>query len=203
MNKIILAFLFLTTATFAQAQSNKINTYPTFSKGDKMVGTSIGSFLFNSGSSEVSFPQVRGYSSHSTGFAISFEPAVGFFVSDKTVIGGTIIVKTSSQKIRYEDLGTTFQEDQQSNFNIGAGFFARNYFGTASSWRPFAQAGFNAGISSASSEGFKYYDASPDYKVSYDGNSPGGFFANAILQAGVSKMMGVNTVLDFYIGYNY
>lgn len=174
-----------------------------FHKGDKMAGADLASFFFNSGSSDVSFPQVRGYSSHSSGYGLSIEPAMGWFISDNTVIGGTFIIKPTSQKIRYEDLGTTFQQDKNSSFNIGLGAFCRNYFGNSSSFIPFGQFGFNAGINSSSSEGFKYYDSSPDYKITYDGKSSGGFFANAVLQLGFTKLVGDHTGLDFYVGYNY
>lgn len=175
-----------------------------FHKGGKMVGVDIASFVFNSGGSDVSFPQVRGYSSHSTSFSLSVEPAFGWFVSDKTVIGGTFILHPASQKIRYEDAGTTFQEDKTSNFNIGLGAFVRNYFsGNSASFHPFAQVGVNAGLNSSSTEGFKYYDSTPDYKISYNGKSSGGFFANAVVQLGLTKMIGNSTGLDFYIGYNY
>ena len=68
---------------------------------------------------------------------------------------------------------------------------------------PFGQFGFNAGINSSTVDGFKYYDASPDYKISYDGKSSGGFFANATLQFGLTKMVGEYTGLDIYLGYNY
>ena len=168
-----------------------------------MVGASLGNFIFNSGSSEVSFPQVRGYSSHSTGFGLSVEPALGWFISGNTVIGGTLIIKPSSQKIRYEDLGTVFQQDKNTSFNIGLGGFIRNYFAGKSSLRPFGQFGFNTGINSATSEGFKFYDSSPDYKITYDGKSFGGFFANATFQFGFTKMVGDHVGLDFYAGYNY
>ena len=173
-----------------------------FHKGDKMAGADIASFIFNSGNSTVTFPQFRGYTSKSTSFALSIEPALGWFISNQTVVGGTFIVKPTSQKIRYEDAGTAFQEDRNTGFNIGAGAFVRNYFG-GSSFLPFAQAGFNAGINSSSSEGFKYYDSTPDYKISYDGKSSGGFFANATVLLGLTKMVGDHTGLDIYMGYNY
>lgn len=175
-----------------------------FKKGDKMVGTSVGSIIFNSGGSDVTFPQVRGYSSKTTNYGLRIEPSFGWFISEKMAIGGTLNINPSGQKVRYEDLGTTFQEDKSTNFNIGVGGFVRNYFGSnTSSFMPFGQFGFNAGINSAAAEGFKYYDASPDYKISYDGKSSGGFFANATLQLGLTKMVGEYTGLDIYLGYNY
>ena len=172
-----------------------------FKKGDNMVGASIGSVFFNSGSSDVSFPQTQGYTSKSSGYGIKIEPSWGWFISEKTAVGVSVNINPTSQKISYEDAGTTFQRDESSSFNIGIGGFLRNYFGSGSSFMPFGQFGFNGGISSASNEGFKYY-AGP-YKISYDGKSSGGFFANATLQLGFTRMMNENTGLDFYAGYNY
>ena len=174
-----------------------------FVKGDKMVGTSVGSIFFNSGGSDVSFPQVRGYSSKSSSYGLRIEPAFGWFISEKTVVGATMFINPNSQKVSYEDLGTTFQKDKSTSFNIGVGSFIRNYFGNNSSFMPFGQFGFNAGINSSTTEGFKYYKSSPDYKASYNGKSSGGFFANAILQLGLTKMVGEYTGLDIYLGYNY
>lgn len=174
-----------------------------FSKGDKMVGTSVGSIFLNSGGSDVTFPQTRGYSSKTSSYGLRIEPAFGWFISDKTVIGASININPNGQKVTYEDLGTTFQKDKTTNFNIGVGGFARNYFGSPSNFRLFGQFGFNAGINSSKTEGFRYYSGAPNYKVSYDGKSSGGFFANAIVQLGLTKMVSDHTGLDIYLGYNY
>ncbi len=175
-----------------------------FKRGDRMVGTSIGSVFFNSGGSDVSYPQFQGYSSHTTGYGLRIEPTFGWFMSEKMALGVSLNINPSGQKIRYEALGSTFQEDKTTNFNIGIGGFLRNYFGNnTSSFMPFGQFGFNLGINSGTAEGFKFYDASPDYKISYDGKSSGGFFANAALQLGLTKMVGENAGLDIYLGYNY
>src|SRR5688500_13862092 len=161
LSKKSIAIVLLFSSLFTNAQ---------FHKGDKMVGADIASFIFNSGSSEVSFPQTRGYASKSSGYAISIEPAFGWFISDHTVVGGTFILKPTYQKIRYDDRGTVFQEDKNTGFNICIGAFARQYLNTQSTGMlPFIQSGFNTGINSSSSEGFKYYDSTPDYKISSDG----------------------------------
>ena len=169
-----------------------------------MVGVSVGNFFFNSGGADVSFPQVRGYSTHTSSWGLNIEPAMGWFISGNTVIGGTINIKPGSQKTRYEDSGTTFQEDKTSSFNFGLGAFVRNYFGAnKNSFMPFAHFGLNGGISTASSEGFRYYDSTPDYKVSYDGKSSGGSYLNATVQFGAGKMIGANASIDIYSGYNF
>lgn len=174
-----------------------------FARGDKMVGTSVGSVFLNSGSSDVSFPQVRGYSTKTSSYGLRIEPAFGWFITDKTVIGASVNINPTGQKVKYQDVGTTFQEDNQSNFNIGVGGFARNYFGNPGNFRLFGQFGFNAGINSGKNDGFRYYSGATTTKVSYDGKSSGGFFANAILQLGLTKMVGSYTGLDIYLGYNY
>jgi hypothetical protein len=174
-----------------------------FKRGDRMVGTSVGSIFLNSGGSDVSFSQVNGYSTKTSSYGLRIEPAFGWFISDKTVVGASLLINPTGQKVRYEDAGTTFQEDKSTNFNIGVGGFLRNYFGNNESFAPWGQFGFNAGINSGTSDGFKYYDGTPDFKISYDGKSSGGFFANAILQFGFTKMVSESAGLDFYLGYNY
>lgn len=176
-----------------------------FKKGDRMVGASLGNLFYNSGSSDVSFPQgIRGYESKTNNYGVRIEPAFGWFISEKTVVGASLNINPSGQKITYSELGTTFQEDKTTQFNIGVGGFLRNYFGNnTASFMPWGQFGFNAGINSASSEGFKYYDSTPDYKLSYDGKSSGGFFANATLQFGMTKLLGDNVGLDIFAGYNF
>jgi hypothetical protein len=174
-----------------------------FTKGDKMVGASVASIIFNSGSSDVSFPQTRGYSGKITNYSLKIEPTFGWFISGNTAVGASLFINPNGQKASYEDLGTTFQKDKSANFNIGVGAFIRNYFGAGNSFRPFGHFGFNTGISSSTTDGFKYFKGSPDFKQSYDGKSSGGFFANTTLQFGLTKMVNENTGLDIYLGYNY
>lgn len=174
-----------------------------FKKGDKMVGTSVASAFYNSGSSEVTFPDFNGYSGKSNSYGLRIEPSFGWFVSDKAVIGVTLNINPSGEKIRYEDAGVTFQEDKSNSFNIGVGAFGRNYFNTENTLMSYGQFGFNVGFSTMNTEGFRFYSGSPDYKNTYDGKSSGGFFANASLQFGLTKMMGENIGLDIFAGYTY
>lgn len=174
-----------------------------FNKGDRMIGASIASVFYNSGNSDVTFPSVIGYTIKSSNYGIQVEPTLGWFISENTAVGAMININPTGQKATYEDRGTTYQKDQSSNFNIGLGAFARHYLSDGSSFMPFGQFGFNLGINSGSTEGFKYYDDVVDYKISYDGNSSGGFFANAALQLGMTKMLGENAGLDFFAGYSY
>jgi hypothetical protein len=188
----LLAPLFL-LSIFANAQ---------FKKGDRMVGASIGSFFYNSGSSDVTFPSVRGYSAKTSSYGLRIEPSMGWFISEQTAVGVALNINPSGQKVSYEDQGTTFQEDKTNSFNIGLGGFARHYFG-ASNFMPYGQFGFNLGINNSTSEGFRYYDAVVDYVNRYEGKSSGGFFANAALQFGLTRMLGENAGLDLFAGYSY
>lgn len=196
MLKKILFFAVLTAFSFS------INAQ--FKKGDRMVGASVASFMYNSGSSEVSFPSgIQGYTSNSSSYSFRLEPSMGWFISEKTAVGGALNILPHGQKVTYKDNGVSFQEDKSNNFDIGLGAFARHYFGNAGDFYPFGQFGFNLGISSATSEGYKYYSGTPEFKNSYEGKSSGGFFANASLQAGLTKMLNENTGLDFFAGYTY
>jgi hypothetical protein len=174
-----------------------------FSKGDRMVGASIASLLYNSGHADVSFPSVPGYSSQTTSYGIRIEPVAGWFISGNTAIGGSLVIHPFGQKVTYEDNGTTFQEDKSNNFDIGLGAFARYYIDDSGNFLPYGQLGFNAGISSASTEGFRYYSGPPDRKETYDGESSGGFFTNASFQIGLTKMLNNQVGLDLFAGYTY
>ncbi len=191
----IFTVLFLSVIFSANAQ---------FSKGDKMVGASIGSVYFNSGSSDVSFPSFNGYETSSNGYGLRIEPTMGWFISEKTAVGGSLNINPSGSKVSYMVNGTTFQQDKSNTFNIGIGAFARNYFSANNTFMPYGQFGFNVGISSQNTEGFLYTGSGTTAsKETYDGKSSGGFFANAALQLGMTKMLGETTGLDVFAGYTY
>jgi len=191
-------FVFLAIMSLVSFQINA-----QFKKGDRMVGTSVANVFYNSGNADVTFPSTIGYKIKSSSYGVRIEPTMAWFISENIAVGGLLNINPSGQKETVEDRGTTFQKDQSNNFNIGLGAFARYYFSNGNSYMPFGQFGFNLGISSSRTEGFRYYDAAIDYKVSYEGNSSGGFFANTALQLGLTKMIGDNAGLDFFAGYSY
>lgn len=194
MNRLITTFLF---AGFC------ISSHAQFAKGDRFLGASLASALYNSGSSVVTFPNINGYDSKSSSYNVRIDPTIGWFVSDQTAAGVSLLLNPHGQKIRYMDAGTTFQEDRSSQFNIGLGAFARHYFGSSGDFFPYAQAGFNGGINSGETEGFRYYDDVVDYKKAYKGKSSGGGFVSGSLQLGLTNMIGENVGLDLYTGYTY
>ena len=170
-----------------------------------MAGATVGSFVFNTGSSDITVAIIGSNQSVSKNYSLSIAPLLGWFTSDNTVIGATLIINPNGQKNTYEQNGSTYQSDKSNGFNIGAGGFARNYFmGKKSSFIPFGQINLNAGINNLKTEGFFYGGSGTNvYKITYTGNSSGGFFINAGFSAGFTKMMGENAGLDFYIGYNF
>ena len=182
-----------------------IVTNAQFKKGMRMVGTSIGSILFNSGNSDITSPQVaNSTASKNTNYNISITPSLGWFLSDQTAAGALLNINPSGDKTTYEQNGTTYKSDKSNRYNIGAGGFVRTYLGQPQNLRPFAQATINAGFSDLKTEGFYYYTAgSPTYKETYTGKSSGGFFLNATFLGGFTKMINEFTGLDFFVGYTF
>jgi hypothetical protein len=176
-----------------------------FKKGMRMAGASVGSIFFNSGSTDVSYPAPTiGYTSKNTASGVYIAPSMGWFISEHTAVGVSLNINPTSNKNTYEAGGNTYQEDKVNGFNFGIGGFARNYFNSSSSFMPFGQLGINLGISSQKTEGFFYGGSGPGaYKITYDGKSSGGFFANAGLVLGMTKLVTPHTGLDISIGYSY
>jgi hypothetical protein len=175
-----------------------------FKKGDKMVGATVGSFVFHSGSGEIVVDQVGDATSKVTEYNFNFTPSLGWFISEHTVAGAAVTINPFGNKSTFENNGTTYQSDKSNTFNAGLGGFVRHYFKGGNTLRPFAQAGINFGISNLKAEGFFYGGAGTSaYKTSYDGHSTGGFFINSAITGGFTKMVGEYTGLDFYIGYTY
>jgi len=175
-----------------------------FTKGDKMVGATIGNVFYNSGTQDASSPPIGSTTGKVTGFGLNISPSLGWFISDKTAAGFSFTLNPASQKTSFEENGSTFQKDKVKTFSVGIGGFVRNYFSNKGNFLPFGQANLLAGISSRNTDGFFYGGSGPTvYKETYEGKSSGGFFTNASLNLGVTKMVGENAGLDFSIGYNF
>lgn len=181
-----------------------ISSKAQFKKGEKIVGSSVGSLVFNSGKSDINVAQIGSNKSVSKGYNISINPTLGWFISDKTAVGASVNINPSNNKISYSQSGSTYQSDKATNFNVGLGGFARHYFGSSKDLLPFGQLGVNFGISNLKTEGFFYGGSGPTaYKSTYTGKSTGGMYLNTSVQAGITKMISAQTGLDFYLGYSY
>lgn len=177
-----------------------------FQKADRMVGTTIGSAVFNTGNADISVASIGSNTSKTNSYTIAINPSIGWFINSQTVAGLSLTINPTHQKTTYEQNGSTYQSDQSTNFNIGFGGFARNYFSTkkGNSLLPFGQLSLNGGISNLKTEGFFYGGSgASSYKQTYSGNSSGGFYFNTSLSGGFTKMVSAHTGLDFYLGYNF
>jgi outer membrane protein W len=181
-----------------------INASAQFSKGDKMIGASVGSLVFNSGSADITVASIGSNTSLIKNHSVNISPSVAWFLSDNIAVGFTLNVNPNGQKVTYEQDGTTYQSDKSDGMNIGAGGFARMYLKSGGSLLPFGQAGFNAGVSNLKTEGFFYGGSGVTaYKRTYTGKTTSGSFLNIALTAGVTKMLGENAGLDLSLGYVY
>ena len=175
-----------------------------FNKGDRMVGASIGSIIYNSASSDIKVTSVGETRARVRSYNVGLHPTMGWFVNAKTAVGLALNINPAGETTTYEENGVTFQKDKYNTFNIGAGGFARSYLGNTGSFLPFAQIGVNAGISNLKTEGFFYGGSGmTSYKDTYSGKSSGGFFFNSSFQAGFTKKLSEHTGLDIYLGYNF
>lgn len=175
-----------------------------FKKGMKMPGITLGSIVFNSGTSDITVAQIGTATSRITGYNVNISPSLGWFISDDNVVGGLININPYSTKTTYEANGSTFESDKTTNFNIGLGAFFRHYFHAKSSMIPFTQIGLNGGIANLKTEGFFYGGSGATaYKDTYTGDSNGGSYLNSTVQLGMTKMFGDAAGLDIYIGYNF
>jgi hypothetical protein len=190
---LVIAILFFSIKANAQ-----------FVKGTRMAGASVGSVFFNSGNSDQTETSIGSTSAKVSGFGVNLTPSLGWFITQNTAVGFSMLINPSHEKTTFEENGSTFQKDEATNFNIGIGGFARNYFKSSGSLLPFGQFSLDAGIANRKTEGFFYGGSDPNvYKETYDGKSSGGFFTNAIFTLGITKMLGENAGLDLYLGYNF
>lgn len=174
-----------------------------FAKGDRMAGSAVAALGFNAGTADISVASIGSNTSRITGYSISIQPSLGWFLSEKTATGFTFNLSPNSQKTTYEQNGSTYQQDKNSGFNIGLGGFARTYF-SGNNLLPFGQFSLNGGLSSLKTSGFFYGGiGSSAYKTSYTGSSSGGLFINSTLTAGLTRMLGENAGLDLYAGYHF
>ncbi len=176
-----------------------------FKKGMRMVGAELGTAFFTAGSSDVSYPApTNGYTAHTTQFGLNIGPTIGWFISDHSVAGFSLFINPTSNKTDYSSSGSTYEQDKLSGLNLGIGGYARNYFKSSSSFMPFGQVGLNLGVSNQKSSGFFYGGKdSTVYKLTYDGKSSGGFYANAAISIGLTKLLTPHTGLDIALGYTY
>lgn len=175
-----------------------------FTKGMRMAGATIGGAFFNSGTYDYTVPSPTfGYSEKVNSLGVNLSPNFGWFVSDKTVIGGQLLAGYKYDKnLKTDPSDITYSKNISKGLNLGFGGFARNYFSSISGLAPFAQVGFTVGMGSTNNNGF-YYNNAPLYKDSYKGKSSGDFTATGSLAVGVTKLINSHIGLDVSAGYTF
>lgn len=198
MHKKIALSLFVLLCTGAVSHAQ-------FKKGTRMAGATIGTALLNTGSAEISYPNITGYTNKATSWSFNFNPNLGWFISENTAVGFSMTLNPSGTKNTFTEAGSTFQSDKTSQFSTGIGGFVRNYFKSKSAgFLPFGQFSLNLGMNSSSKSGFFYGGSgSSAYKSTYDGKSSGDFYSNASFTLGMTKLVTPHTGLDFYAGYTF
>src|SRR5215813_6586629 len=98
LRKSALVVLFLPATLFVNAQ---------FKKGDRMVGASIGTIFFNSGSTDNS-TSISTSTTSNDNYGINLAPSIGWFINDNVAIGIMPSVAFNKQKILGKAGGNTF-----------------------------------------------------------------------------------------------
>lgn len=163
-----------------------------------MVGFTVASGLWSAGESEFSAPNQTPSVTETGNFSLQLTPSLGWFITDQTVIGGSVTIGINDQVARRKSAGITFSEDNYNNIDFGAGTFLRHYFKSGSSFRPFTHLFFSAGSGTTKTDGFYYYT---DVKGTYEGKSSSKFYYNAGLNLGVTRLLNEHTGIDLYVGY--
>lgn len=189
---LLVLALILTTGTAVKAQ---------FKKGQLMPGITVGSIFFNSGKTVYSAPPpTSGYTSNTNSVGISLSPSLGWFITDRTVVGGRFSGNYRYDKYLDASNNVTFRKKEDRIMQWGLGAFVRNYFSQAGRFIPFGQVAVDGGLGSARTEGFNYTST---YRETYKGKSGSSSFVNAGVSAGVTRLLGDQVGLDLAIGYTF
>jgi hypothetical protein len=179
-----------------------------FKKGMRVVGASLGSLIFNSDRSPVSFNGgSTSYKIEGNSFNIGVTPSMGWFVSDRMLVGTSLNVQMSNQvKYNKSNAGNTFQKDKSSTYSIGVGGFLRYYVQqkTAGNTRLFGQVGLTLGTGGGKGDGFSFgEDISGAYKVTYENKVTNPLYQTVGLSLGLTHMVNDHVGIDFSVGYAF
>src|SRR5829696_7465790 len=119
-NNLLFFCLFILISLSSTAQTKK---------GNKMIGASVGTIFFNSGTTDLS-TVLASTSTTDNNFGVSINPSIGWFNSDNLVLGiSPVIGFRTLKKVGNASNGNTFLKDETNEYNFGIGGFARYYLG--------------------------------------------------------------------------
>jgi len=170
-------------------------------KGYMIVGVNLASAGFSSGKSESSYSLSPTISrSENNYFNISVNPNIGFYISDKTVVGGLISVSYNTNKSDNSNSSTSNTSTSKSSYaTVGFGPYARFYLGDPKAKAlPFLQP--MAGIYFYPGYKYTYTSSSGNANTTeYEGYTPW----TLGLQLGYEQFLNNVIGLQFTVGYNY
>lgn len=170
-----------------------------FTKGTWVPGFSAASVFFDAGTTEYSAaPPTNGYKSTTNSLGVQLTPSIGYFVSEKTMLGARLLANFQYDKYIDAVNNITFRKKEDRVGRYGLGIFARHYFSASGKFLPWGQVNVDAGIGNTHSEGFNYTST---YRESYVGKSSGNFFASGGVNLGLTRMLSGNVGLDISAGY--
>ncbi len=168
-----------------------------------MIGASIGTGSFSTGTTVYTYPAALGYRTDHAVFQINITPTYARFINHQTAIGISLLINSSYQKISNKSLSDTiFSSNKSQTSDLGLGAWVRNYFTTGQNWNPFIQLLVNGGSGSGKNDGFTYAsDNYGSYKDVFNGKTSGRIFFNAGINLGLTKQLGKHVGLDLFAGY--
>jgi hypothetical protein len=192
MKRILIPVLILAVAVAA---------FPQNKKGNLLIGTYLGSTGLSFGSSESGSSSSTDRSkSDSSGFSIGIGPSIGYFLTDKLVLGTSLSISygTSRYENSYTESDYTSKSDSHSLY-LSIGPFVRYYLGAPNAKRmPYVHV--SAGTSLYPSYG-GHYETSNDYEYDYSYKSYSSW--NAGVQLGYEHFVNSVIGLQYYVGYSF
>lgn len=144
MKKLLFSILAITMSVAAFSQVEK---------GSKLIGVGIGSIGYTNSESKTSYSNTPTiYNSDGNSFSLSVFPNVGWFISEKFALGGSVSISFYTSKSNSSNTGSSATSESKYNqpsFYIGP--FARYYFGGSSKGMPFVQGSLSFGLSGGKS----------------------------------------------------
>ncbi len=187
MKKLLLIITILTA----------VASYGQFTKGTRTVGINIANMNFSANNS--SFDPESGGSSSSTTNNLNFSisPSMGWFMSEKLLVGGLINLNFFNSKY---DAGRN-NNAKNNDVTFGLGVFGRYYLG-AGGFMPFLQASAGAGFGSGKETGLSTITV-PGGTEKYTTERKGILNLNAGIGGGLTKMVNKNVGFDLGLNYNF
>lgn len=194
MKKVMIGALALVAAFTVQAQNKK---------GNLMIGTYVGSGSYSSSNykSTYSYAPATEYKSEYKSFSIGVGPEIGWYITDRLVLGTSLGLSYYHQTSKSSNTTTTNTSSSKSNsFSFSAGPSARLYFGEKNDkGAPFVWLGANISFYPSDNTSYKNDPLTYDYTYKTKNYVSWGFGP----RVGYEHFFNQHVGLQYYIGYTY